>query len=52
MPIVNQVRVKPGREGMGSTKVTVAPIRLPRQGGATLKSNGPPPRNMQIRRGR
>ena len=30
MPIVNQVRFRPGRSGTGSVKMTCAPPRLPR----------------------
>lgn len=30
MPIVNQARIKPGREGEGSSKVTTGAVRKPR----------------------
>ena len=49
-PIVNQVRFKPGRSGLGSIKVTTQPVRL--KGATPPAGNGPQPGNSSMRDGR
>lgn len=48
-PIVNQVRFKPGRSGLGSIKVTTQPVRL--KGSSPPAGNGPSPGNTNHRPG-
>jgi len=39
-----------GRAGTGSYRVTTQPVRLSRTAGPRLHSNGPPPKQTQLRK--
>ena len=52
MPVTGTVRLKPGKEGMGSSKMQIGGVRSPAKLPPGTGSNGPPPRRTDIRRKR